>query len=261
MSERGINMTPDDDPHYGTETVTTSCWFMHFDAYALRLLRRAGRGAAILRWLDMADRLFMEYLCVPELVRTGAAWMRDGRHLEAGQRWQMFAAMGWYRGLVEGVVGLEHDIGGLTAIPADLPLDVGLAGHRYGSSTWDVAVDGRGAWWGGIELDGQSVTGSYKLPVDCMSAGRHVLRLTRSPVAPALPVLMAAPGAAVIESGYADGRLRVRLAGDGPASIRVWSQRPVSVMWNGQALCCGAGGDARADLALRGEGVLEARPD
>jgi len=261
MNERGVNMVPDDDPHYGTETVTSSCWFMHFDAYVLRLLRRAGRGAGILRWMEMADQLFWEYLCVPELVRTSAEWMRGGRHLQAGQRWQMFAAMGWYRGLVEGVVGVEYDAGGLTAIPADLPLDVELAGHHFGRSTWDVKVDGRGAWWAGVEVDGQPVHGTYKLPVDCTRGGHHVLRLARGDAAPALPVLLAAPGAAVMSAGYGESALRICLAGDGPAMVRLWCPGPALVLWDTAVRATTAGGEVVVELNLRGEGILEIVPD
>ena len=260
MTANGINMAPDDDPHYGTETVTTSCWFMHFDVYVMRLLRRARRGAAIARWLDMAERLFGEYLCIPELVRTGAAWVQDGRHLEAGQRWQMFAAMGWYRALVEGVVGVEYDIGGLTALPADVALDTELRGHHFGQSIWDVTVRGRGDWWDSIVLNGRPILGSCKLPVDCRVEGRHDLHLTRSSATPTRPMLMAAPGAAVLDSGYTGEALHMTLAGSGPASVRLWSPNRIIVEWNGRAMGEPARGDIRFDLDLRGEGVLMARP-
>ena len=230
---------------------------MHFDVYALRLLRRAGRAAAILRWLDMAGRLFEEYLCVPELVRTSPEWVHAGRHLQAGQRWQMFATMGWYRALVEAVAGVEHDMGGLTLIPADLPLDLSLAGHHFGAGTWDVSVTGRGAWWGGVSVDGQLVSGTYKLPVDCATATQHRLLLARSPAPPSQPILMAAPGAAVMSSGYRGDMLQIRLSGDGPASVRVWSPRPAMLRWNGAVICTGAHDHTSLELDLRGDGLLE----
>lgn len=80
------------------------------------------------------------HLAIPELQMLDPSQGNKRWADEQGQIWQPFAMSGWTRGLLEGVVGLETDWGGLTYIPcAGLP-PVRLSRFPFRGGHWDVGI-------------------------------------------------------------------------------------------------------------------------
>jgi hypothetical protein len=231
----GIRMVPGWDPHAGTETVTGDCWFLHFDLYCLKAFRRAGDGAAIERWLRLADAYFSRCCAIPELQMmaptgdTVANW-----HGAVGQLWQLFAMSGWTRGLLEGVLGLETDIGGLTYIPCPLSVPIRLRKFPFRGGTWNVDVTGEGAWVGRLAVDGQPLQGSLKVPEAFYTQGDHCLEVVRTVQPLPAPCLLEATGAAVLESTLEGSRLAFQLQACSQVNLVFYSPSPPQVLINGK---------------------------
>ena len=101
----------------------------------------------------------------------------EKRWLHHGSPWNLNCATGWYKALVEGIVGIESDIGGLTYVPCNLSFPIELRGLRFRQTLWDITISGQGNEIDKIIADGKPVVGTYKLPRRCYRAGKHTLEV------------------------------------------------------------------------------------
>lgn len=215
----GIRMVPEWDAHIGTETVTFNCWFLHFDLYCVKAFRRAGDADAIEGWLELIDCYFNKRQMIPELQMladtgestpnwTGISW----------QFWRMFALSGWTRRLLEGVFGLETDVGGITYIPCDLKRDMPLEGFPYRGGKWDIVVSGNGGWVQRIAVDGVTILGSCKIPEDFYTSGRHIVEIFRG-TQPSAPLILEAIGASISMHFQNQESLKVELRASNEVNV------------------------------------------
>ena len=256
----GIRMVPDWDAHIDTETVTSACWFLHFDLYCLKVFRRAGDAKAILEWLKLANDYFGQRQVIPELQMLDSSGQAK-RTWEGpvGQIWQFFALSGWSRGLLEGVVGLESDIGGLTYIPCDLDMEIELRDFLFRDGSWNLDISGKGKWIGNLSVDQQPIAGSYKLPLKCYTPGNHQLKIVRTEVAPKTPILLEAVGAGINSLQLNKNRLTANLVANNEVNIIFYTPfrpevnlngKPMEANWDSK---CGLGSTS---FALNEEGEL-----
>jgi hypothetical protein len=176
LTGEGMRVLPQGESE--SETIS-SAWYPHWDLYALKILRRAGRAEEILRWLAGAERLLEklgfcpEYVALPPSEEAGHT--TPPRH---GAPSNLNCVTGWYQAVLEGVVGLEPDGGGLTIIPLALPIgDVSLKGIWYHGTRWDVEVQNRGKELRSVRVDGTELRGSLKIPGRYLDGGGHTLLL------------------------------------------------------------------------------------
>lgn len=257
----GIRMVPEWDAHIGTETVTSGCWFLHFDFYCLKAFRRAGDRSAIERWLRLADAYFQYRGVIPELQMMAADEpSRAGWKGITGQIWQLFALSGWSRGLLEGVVGLEMDHGGLTYIPCSLSNSIDLRNLPFRGGRWNVSITGSGEWVSRFAVDSQSVQGSLKIPGEFYTTGSHLFEVERSQVPPLAPLLLEAVGGTVLSPKIEKARLMVKIQADNqvnlvfycPTSPRVWVDGQIqSAEWDANS------GIGTLDISIHGIHGLE----
>lgn len=162
-----------------SETVSNA-WYPHWDLYALRVLRRAGRTEDILRWLACVERALARLGFCPEYIALDAGPAHANPEAEHhGAPSNLNCVTGWYQALLEGVVGLEHDPGGLTIIPLYLPLgDCSLRGVAYRGTRWNVTVRNGGEKLQSITVDGVPLHGCLKIPFRYLDGGEHGLLLT-----------------------------------------------------------------------------------
>lgn len=256
----GIRMVPAWDAHAGTETVTRDCWFLHFDLYTLKVFRRAGDGAAIENWLRLADSYFARRGVIPELQMLrpagegGPPWVGP-----VGQIWQLFALSGWARGLLEGVAGLETDLGGLTHVPCDIGAAVHVRGLPFRGGSWDVDITGRGPGVVRFAVDGEEVRGSLKVPGELYAPGAHRLEVVRGSNQAVTPCILEAVGGALLHPKVEGDHLTAGLEAWGSVNLLFRSpsrprvlldEQPMAASWD-PATCTGT-----CDLLLRGHGEL-----
>lgn len=236
----GIRMVPEWDAHIGTETVTSACWFLHFDLYCLKALRRAGDQAGIERWLDLAGRYFQFRQAIPELQMMAL----PGEHVEdkatwqgvAGQIWQLFALSGWTRGLLEGVVGLQIDLGGMTFLPFGPAAAVRLGRFPFRGGLWDVNIEGTGSWPEEIRVDGKPVEGCCKIPLEAYTPGAHRIEIQRSPTPPQSPWILEIIGGGVNAPKVEDRALLFELVANQLVNVVFYSPEQPQVLVEGRPI-------------------------
>jgi hypothetical protein len=175
LEDHGICMTPKWSKFHGSE-ISTASWYPHWDAYPLKLLRRLGKTDALLQWLDLVKDCYRRLGYCPELVSLKPEDIDpDKRWMHHGSPWNLNSATGWYKALVEGIVGVESDIGGLTYIPCPLPFDPELSGLHFRKTVWNIKTCGRGEYVESFVVDGVPVVGTYKIPRRFYRPGPHAL--------------------------------------------------------------------------------------
>jgi hypothetical protein len=178
LSEHGVRLLPKEESKEGGETVLDS-WYPHWDQYALKLLRRAGRARAIMAWLEQSEHVLENLGYCPEFLslsgfRGGdpSAW----RHHGAASN--LNCVTGWYRALRESVFGVEFDPGGMTHIPLGLPLGrIAMEDLHWRGGNWSLEVNYGGPDVVEISVDGKPLKGCMKIPIGYASSGRHTLKV------------------------------------------------------------------------------------
>ena len=190
LTGAGMRLLPARDRNARAETVA-GAWYPHWDIYALKILRRAGRSREIMIWLNAMETVLSHLGYAPEFIMLdgldrgdGSAWLRHGAASNLN------CATGWYQALIEGVFGLESDPGGLTVIPLALPLErLSASGLRTGGSRWELSVRNGGPVVRSLRVDGEPLAGSLKIPVRFCDGGDHLVEVEygQGPLRPGHP--------------------------------------------------------------------------
>jgi hypothetical protein len=158
LSEHGMRIMPIGE---GEGEVVLDSWYPHWDLYAIRVLRRAGRRDAIMKWLKLSERVLSTLGYCPEFLeqsgfRTGdpGAWERHGAASNLN------CVTGWYRALREAVFGIEITGSYITHFPLSLPLGTAvLEGIRWKEGEWRFTIDYSGPHLKAIIVDGEEIQG------------------------------------------------------------------------------------------------------
>ncbi|MDH3253099.1 MAG: hypothetical protein OEM41_09930, partial [Ignavibacteria bacterium] len=259
LTADGTLLVPPWDRNYGSEDAMVS-WYPHWDIYMLKIFRRAGNAEAIVAWLNMVERLLDHLGYCPEFLRLDGFSRGEANPWRAhGSYSNLNCITGWYRAILEGVMGIEHDPGGITVIPLGLPLgEVRLQHYRHRGETWNIVVDNSGSVLTTIEIDGVEMRGCLKIPSSIAEKGIRDLRIRYGDRAPSVRFLELS-NAVVLESEGDDSSAEVRIRALGtvdvlcaaPAcpSLRI-DGNPAPVAWDDQ------GKKASAHLLLPGEHTL-----
>ncbi len=178
VSEQGVSLLPSWDKNRKAESVTDA-WYPHWDIYALKLLRRAGDAEGIMRWLKGMESALQHLGYCPEFLSLEGFRNRDpDPYRFHGAASNLNCATGWYRALLEAVVGLEFDPGGITLVPLSLPLPhIALERLIERGTEWSVDVRNEGPRLNRVSIDGEELRGCLKIPSRYMDRGRHRLEI------------------------------------------------------------------------------------
>jgi len=237
LTQHGLRTVPLSERGEGNEAVLDA-WYPHWDLYALKLLRRAGDEKGIIHWLSLSNMALQKLGYCPEYL--GLKGFRDGDPAA----WQNHGApsnlncvTGWYRGILEGILGVQIDPGGLTILPAPLPAgSVRVKGFSFRAGVWDVEVLYGGPHLEEFVIDGRVLTGCRKVPLPLCGQGRHTMRLRYGQHSPGLCVEELTNGEVleVLEANAGAIRLRVRALGF--CELVYHSPDPVTVRLDGQEI-------------------------
>lgn len=138
--------------------------------------------------------------------------------------WQAFGARAAYGALLEGVLGLQWDMGGLYYAPGEVSGRMRIAGFRFRQTVWDVEVTGNGGFVGRVEIDGQPILGTLKVPGEVLvHAGAHTLHITRSFQPFDRPTLLQAIGAEVVQVESTPHRLAFHLSERVHTALKIYA--------------------------------------
>jgi hypothetical protein len=260
LTPYGMRALPLEESTPGGEVVLDA-WYPHWDLYALKLLRRAGRGGAILRWLEASERVLKHLGYCPEFLDLKG--FREGRPdawLRHGAASNLNCVTAWSRALREGVVGVEVDPGGLTHLPLFLPIGkVGLAGIFWRGGVWDIEVDYAGPYAERLIVDGQVFSGTMKVPVQFGVPGSHRLEICYGNVRPQLQFCELVNAEILDVSGSRDcvelrvvsiGRIDGTLFSIDPPELRL-DDSPLPVIWDEATGMASFGADIRGEHRLK----------
>ncbi len=178
QSSLGMRLLPSWDRNARSETATGS-WYPHWDLYVLKVLRRAARAPEIMMWLQSVQRVLDHLGYAPEfLALDGLSETDNNSWLRHGAPSNLNCVTGWYQALLEGVVGLEFDPGGITLIPLALPLgEVVLSGIQHRGTLWNVRVHNSRSGDCCLCVDGEEIQGCMKVPSRYSCGGEHLLEV------------------------------------------------------------------------------------
>ena len=203
-------------------------------AHESRTLRFAGKGKELMCWFKKYMHLFerkyvgIETLNLPDLLQGQVTQDRS---------WQAFGARGVYAAIIQSILGLEIDIGGITYIPCNTPLETTMKGLRLGSSTWDITITGKGRWVEHIKVDGKLIKGTLKIPSRFLNKkGLHELTIKRGNKYPSLITVLRAPWLEVETVLIKKDKAVFKLSGYARTPLWIFSPNPVKIFLNGSLL-------------------------
>ena len=175
----GFRIVPAWDSKRSSEPVMNS-WYPHWDIYPLMLFRREGRVDAIMQWLKSVEETLAVLGYCPEFLSLeGFDAERPDRWLQHGSVSNLNCVTGWYRSILEGIVGLEFDPGGITIVPLSLPLGtVRFSELKDRKTTFDIAIDNGGPHLQEVRLDGSPLEGCLKIPATVYDGRQHTIEIT-----------------------------------------------------------------------------------
>jgi hypothetical protein len=223
LTPAGLRVLPSWDANAGSETVS-GAWYPHWDLYALRILRRAGREKDILCWLGSVERVLKnlgycpEYLSLEDFDGDNPdSWRRHGSPSNLN------CVTGWHAALLEGVFGIEIDGGGMTIIPLALPIgEMHLAGLRFRGARYDIRVHNRGPFLQELRLNGTILRGSCKLPSGMIDQRKNSIDIVYGPEPPQW-CFREIVNAELLEVHDVEDRLDIRIRAYGVVDLHLFS--------------------------------------
>jgi hypothetical protein len=192
-----------------------------------------GRQELLQRWLDWM-RQFWDQNTVPEGV-TVEAENEGPQYPDAPGGKQPFSGKAWYMGIINAILGVHFDAGGLTFGPG-LDRPVRLDGIFHGGRRWNIHTRGKGKYILSLRVNGRQVSATCKIPSDVAVAKSMNVEVVRSSK-PAAPLqLLSADGARLSRWKRGKTGFRVRLDSPGPVGIRFFAKKKPTVTWKGRVV-------------------------
>lgn len=200
------------------------------DVAFLNLMAASGRQEWLAKWVGWVGQ-FWEQHTVPEGMTAEAE--NDGPHrpdCPGGK--QPFAAKAWQISLLNAIVGVHFDEGGLTVGPGlDKPLL--LSALPFGRKRWTISTRGKGPFIRGVTVNGRTVKGSCKVPADLCTGKAVRLDIERTARPSSAPQILSANGAEVTNVERTARTLSCRLTAPGAVRVRIQAGGACTVAWDG----------------------------
>ncbi|MDD5600074.1 MAG: hypothetical protein PHV82_19165, partial [Victivallaceae bacterium] len=156
--------------------------------------------------------------------------------------WQAFGAGEAYCALLEGIIGIQWDIGGFRYVPCEIPGEMTLGNFKFRKGRWNISLKGEGAFTEKLLIDGNALSGSMKVPGKYLNdKASHNLAIVRSRKPFDRPVLLAATDAEIGELRSTEQSLRFTVLNEAHTSLKIYSpvepaveinRREVKVEWD-----------------------------
>ena len=207
-----------------------------WDHLMAKAMRRGNHRRGLAAVLEVMGRQYRWFHCAREMVDMWRDMTPD--QVSEGAYWFGWSSTGWSEALLSGAVGIWEEPGGLVFVPADQAETVHLENLPYRGGTWDICVDGVGAWVSRFAVDGQEQAGVCKVPEPFLGPGRHRLHITRSEQPPTTPFVIDSVGLRLLGSRCTPAAAHLQLAGPGRAWVRFWAPAAPVVTDGGVAVAC-----------------------
>jgi len=171
-----------------------NCIMYQHIPHEMKTARAADRGDEIERMMDVYLGHFSRNKVAIETHNLVGA---EG-DITQRANWQAFGARALYSGIVEGLMGIQPDLGGFCYAPCDMSRRMSISEWRFRDGRWHIEINGKGSYVKKMLLDGAEICGTLKIPVRYYTGGgSHELFIERGEAPFQRPTLLSAPGAAV----------------------------------------------------------------
>jgi hypothetical protein len=200
-----------------TDEMWKSCIMLQHSNHEMATARWAKESKELMRMWQVYLDLFAS--CKLQIETINLCGMAGD---QAGQRadWQAFTCSAQYKLLLQSIIGVESDIGGLTYLPCDMPFEANIKKLPLGNALWDVSITGKGNWVKSFIVDGKEVSGSYKTPACCGDNKKHSLVIERGSKPSPAPCILRAYGAGITVTKSDKKSLTATIEGTGRVPVR-----------------------------------------
>lgn len=177
FENHGIALVPKWDINRLTESAMPS-WYPFWDIIPIKLFRRTNNVDAINKWIELVSKCYEYFGYCPEFVSLESEKMENNKWLHRGSPWNLNCSTGWYHCLIEGIFGIDEDIGGITYIPAKLikeelrVINLFLRGIQT-----EVEILGDGPYVKLFEVNGAAIEGCLKIPQKYFDTKKVIIRI------------------------------------------------------------------------------------
>lgn len=235
VCEAGIRETPVWDKSWDLDANQLSDWWPVTDESFIRLCNQYNRADLLEKWVGYLSYWYRNLTC-PESVEcyfdSNDPATPDPKNPGS---WQAFAMRTWYQGVIHGLVGVDADAGGITFYPYN-GKEMKLTGLHFLGKTFDFEMKGSGPYVEYLEVDGEKIYGTNKLPEEYYkNKGHKEVIVMRTVEAPRL-FIKDGSGVIVTDYAYKNGKIKTKVAGAGLCRLRVYAAQNPIVKVNGRAI-------------------------
>ena len=203
--------------------------------YYMKLINENNRIDLINQWIGWVG-YWTQKLTIPE----GISCYIDTSEPEHDKwdtlcgTWQAYSVRGWYQAALHGVLGVGIDAGGITFFPYEGE-EMKLKGMHYLDKILDIEMCGSGRYIASIEMNGQIIKGTNKMPSDLYNDKNRINIKVRRVKENTYEVYMKdAYGLELSEYRYVEGSMNSKLKGAGISRIKLVTSKELLVKLNGE---------------------------
>lgn len=233
VCKAGIRPMPVWDSAFDADANQLHSWWPVMGEYYMKLVNENNRLDLIDQWIGWVS-YWTGKLTIPE----GIPCYMDTAEPELDRwdtlcgTWQAYSIRGWYQAAIHGIVGVGVDAGGLVFFPYEGE-EMILKGFHYLDKALDIEMRGSGRYIGSIEIGGQVIKGTNKLPSDLLKGNNVKIRVTRVRENPCEVYIKQASGVEFTEYDYTRGKITAKLKGAGTSRIKLAASRAPQVKLDG----------------------------
>lgn len=214
-------------------TVRQNISAANYYAFGGSFIRLARHSKALKTMKEFLEFHYSKFLSFPEAFNMWQS-ITDEEHASWGS-WFIHNTAGAYQFIIECLFGINAGPGGLSLLPVGLDMEMSLLDYRYGTSSWDFHLVGKGEWPKSIRVDDREVVGAWCLPKDLSRGGKHNVEIVFSKETPTKPVIIDICGLSLEEPiKSSSNSIEAVLTGPGRAFVRYYSPSDPYVKVNGK---------------------------
>ena len=201
------------------------------DLLYLKTSAKAGRQDLLTQWLGWVEG-FWKQNTVPEGT-TAEAENEGPSYPDCPGGKQAFSVKSWYMGILNAIVGVYFDAGGVT-LTSGINRAVKIEGVHFGGRRWSFHKTGSGKYISRLRINGSVVAGCCKIPSNLIKGKTINVEIECGPNPKHDLQILGADGASVSEVIQVRNGLRLSVAAPGSAYVRFAAAKKPSVTWRGK---------------------------
>lgn len=235
VCKAGIRPMPVWDNAFDADANQLHSWWPVMGEYYMKLMNENNRIDLLNQWIGWVSD-WTERLTIPEGIPCYINTSRPehDRWDTLCGTWQAYSVRGFYQAILHGIFGVGIDAGGVSFYPYEgKPMK--LKGLHYLNKTLDIEMFGSGRYIDYIEINGEFIKGTNKLPCDNLIGKKHLkIKVMRINENPYKVFIKGSCGLEFFEYHYKKDCIITKIKGSGTSRVKLTSLEELSVELNGK---------------------------